>query len=44
MKFRKNPVVIEARQFTGSKESYADILRWGIPKLGIYPEQMSGTG
>jgi hypothetical protein len=41
MKFRKNPVVIEARQFTGSKESYADILRWGIPKLGIYPEKDS---
>lgn len=29
MKFRKKPVVIEARQWDGSRESQSDIVKWG---------------
>ena len=36
MKFRKKPVVIEAVQFTGTKENYAEILRF-CPHAGILP-------
>ena len=37
MKFRKKPVVIEAVQFTGKKENYAEILRF-CPSVGILPD------
>jgi len=37
MKFRKKPVVIEAVRFTGTKENYAEILKF-CPNVGILPD------
>ena len=36
MKYRKKPVVIDAVQFTGTKENYAEISRF-CPSAGILP-------
>lgn len=36
-KYRKKPVVIEAVQFTGTKENYAEILKF-CPYVGILPK------
>jgi len=37
MKFRKKPVIVEAVQFTGTKENYAEILRF-CPRATILSE------
>lgn len=31
MKFRKKPVVIEARRWTGTQECFDDLYAWGCP-------------
>lgn len=36
MKFRKKPVVIDAVQFTGTKENYAEIAKF-CPSIGFLP-------
>lgn len=41
-KYRKKPVIIEAFQHDGSKDSFAAILRLGS-KIGILPEAPDGT-
>ena len=36
MKFRKKPVVVEARQLTGSNENYQEIYNWVKRSVGSF--------
>lgn len=46
MKFRKKPVVVEAKEYTGTDENTQELLEWGlensvIGKIGVLGDQLT---